>query len=165
MTQLNNNKKEHDRKRTEWRKKHRALNGRIILYPDKPPEHINARGNKVFNWFWKNILLKVSINEIPAIISSIKQRIRNESDKRKIRKFRTMIGMADDAFRLKQLEDIKDTDAELQLSNKAAYNSDQGIIYQKGEIYTTEFSENEDKILIRNIEGTIVDIQYGFDEK
>jgi hypothetical protein len=160
MTGLIKSKKEHDRKRTEWRKKHRSLNGRIILYPDKPPEHINARGNKVFNWFWKNILLKVSVNEIPAIISSIKQRIRNESDKRKIRRFRTMIGMADDAFQLKQLEDIKDTDTDLQLSNKATYNSDQGIIYQKGEIYTTEFSENEDKILIRNIEGTIVDIQY-----
>jgi hypothetical protein len=52
MKQQSSRKKELDLQRTEWRKTHRTLNGRIILYPDKPPEHINARGSKVYSWFW-----------------------------------------------------------------------------------------------------------------
>ena len=161
MTTQGERKKELDRIRTEWRKTHRALDGKIILYPDKPPEHINARGNKVYNWFWQKILLKVDTHDIPALISAIKQQIRNEDDGRKIRKLRTMIGMADDAYKLKQLEDIQESDVELNLGEKSIYDADQGRIYQDGNIYTVEFSEEEDKILIRDVEGIIVDIQYG----
>lgn len=156
-------KKEHDRKRTEWRKTHRALNGKIILYPDKPPEHINARGNKIYNWFWKNILLPVNMHDIPAIISSIKQQIQNEDDKRRIRKLRTMIAMADDAYQLKQLEHIDSYDGELQLTNTGPYNTNQGIIYQKGGYITTDFSEDEDKIIVRDMDGVIIDIIYGYE--
>ena len=161
MTTGNDNKKEHDRKRTEWRKTHRALNGKIILYPDKPPEHINARGNKVYNWFWKSILLQVNMHDIPPIISSIKQQLNSEKDGRKIRKLRTMIGMADDAYQLKQLEQIDKYDSELQLSDSNVYNSDQGIIYQNGGYITTDFSEEEDKIIVRDMEGVIIDMFYG----
>jgi len=161
MTSGSNNKKEHDRIRTEWRKTHRALNGKVILYPDKPPEHINARGNKVYNWFWKSILLQVNMHDIPPIISSIKQQLNTEKDGRKIRKLRTMIGMADDAYQLKQLEQIDKYDSELQLSDSNVYNSDQGIIYQNGGYITTDFSEEEDKIIIRDMEGVIIDIFYG----
>ena len=153
-------KKELDRKRTEWRQKHRTLNGRIILYPDKPPEHINARGNKLYYWFWKNILLLMNPQEIPALITSIKNRISHETDGRKIRKFRTMIGMADDAYKLKQLEDIETIEPELQLGEPVKYNPDNGTIYKDGMIYTIDFSEDENSIIIRNIDGVIVDIQY-----
>ncbi len=157
MTKLNNRKKELDKQRTEWRKKHRTLNGRIILYPEKPPEHINARGNKVYNWFWKRILLETNPQEIPAIISAVKGQIKRESDKKKIQVFRTMIGMAEDAYQLKRLEDIKDYDSELMLGKKPVYNSEQGVIYKGGEIYTTDYTEDEDEIIVRDIEGIIVD--------
>ncbi len=157
MTKLNNRKKELDKQRTEWRKKHRTLNGRIILYPEKPPEHINARGSKVYNWFWKRILLETNPQEIPAIISAVKGQIKRESDKKKIQVFRTMIGMAEDAYQLKRLEDIKDYDSELMLGKKPVYNSEQGVIYKGGEIYTTDYTEDEDEIIVRDIEGIIVD--------
>jgi hypothetical protein len=100
------------------------------------------------------------MHEIPPIISAIKQRLSHENDGRKIRKFRTMIGMADDAYQLKKLENIKDSDTELQLGDDTTYNADQGIIYQNGNMYSTEFSEDEDKIFVRDVEGIIVDIQY-----
>lgn len=161
MTTKPQSKKEHDRRRTEWRKTHRALDGKIILYPDKSPEHINARGNKVYNWFWKNILLPVNMHDIPAIITSIKQQIQNEDDKRRIRKLRTMIAMADDAYQLKQLENIESYDGDLQLSNNGPFNTNQGIIYQKGGYITTDFSEDEDKIIIRDMDGVIIDVFYG----
>lgn len=161
MKKQRNRKKELDRIRTEWRKTHRSLEGKVILYPDKPPEHINARGNKVYNWFWKRVLLPVDMHEIPALITAIKQRLRNEHDGRKIRKFRTMVGMADDAFQLKKLENIKDTDVELQYGDGTVYNPNQGIIYQNGNRYSMDFSEDEDKIIVRDVEGIIVDIQYG----
>ncbi|HDM67030.1 MAG TPA: acetyltransferase [Thermoplasmatales archaeon] len=154
-------KKELDKKRTEWRRKHRTLGGRIILYPDKPPEHINARGNKLYYWFWRKILLLLTPQEIPALITSIKNRISRETDGRKIRTLRTLIGMADDAYQLKQLENIEDTDPELQLGEKVIYNADHGIIQRDGTIYTVDFSEDEDRIIIRNIDGVTVDIQYG----
>lgn len=157
MTKLNNRKKELDKQRTEWRKKHRTLNGRIILYPEKPPEHINARGSKVYNWFWKRILLETNPQEIPAIISAVKGQIKRESDKKKIQVFRTMIGMAEDAYQLKRLEDIKDYDSELMLGKKPVYNSEQGVIYKGGDIYTTDYTEDEDEIIVRDIEGIIVD--------
>jgi len=160
MTKGKTRKQELDKQRTEWRKTHRALNGKVILYPDKPPEHINARGNKIYNWFWKNILLSANMHDIPAIITGIKQRISHESDGRKIRTFRTMIGMADDAYKLKQLENIDKFDSELQLGDSSAYNTDQGIIYKDGIYYTTDFTEEEDKILVRDMEGIIIDIQY-----
>jgi hypothetical protein len=158
MTKGNSRKKELDKQRTEWRKKHRTLNGRIILYPEKPPEHINARGSKVYNWFWKRILLETNPQEIPAIISAVKGQIKRESDKKKIQVFRTMIGMAEDAYQLKRLQDIKDYDSELMLGKKPVYNSEQGVIYKGGEIYTTDYTEDEDEIIVRDIEGIIVDV-------
>ena len=157
MAKVNNRKKELDKQRTEWRKKHRTLDGRIILYPEKPPEHINARGSKVYNWFWKRILLETNQQEIPAIISAVKGQIKRESDQKKIQVFRTMIGMAEDAYQLKRLEDIKDYDSELQLGKKPVYNAEQGVIYKGGEIYTTDYTEDEDEIIVRDIEGVIVD--------
>jgi len=157
MVKSNNRKKELDKQRTEWRKQHRTLNGRIILYPEKPPEHINARGSKVYNWFWKSILLENTQQEIPAIISGIKNQIKRESDKKKIQVFRTMIGMAEDAYQLKRLEDIKDYDSELMLGTQPVYNSEQGVIYKGGNIYTTDYTEDEDEIIVRDVEGVIVD--------
>lgn len=152
-----NKKKELDKQRTEWRKKHRTLNGKIILYKDKPPEHVNARASKVYNWFWKKILLEMNPQEIPAVVSAVKKRIQAESDKKTIKVFRTMIGMAEDAYQLKRLEDIKDYDPELYLDKNPVYNSEQGVIYKQGDIYTTDYTEDEDKILVRDIEGVLVD--------
>ena len=157
MTKSSDRKKTLDKQRTEWRKKHRTLNGRIILYPEKPPEHINARGNKIYNWFWKMILLESSSPEIPAIISAIKNHIKNEPDKRKVQTFRTMIGMAEDAYQLKNLEEIKDYDSELMLGKRPIYNSESGVIYKGGDIYTTDYTEDESTILVRDIEGVIID--------
>ena len=165
MVKSNNRKKELDKQRTEWRKKHRTLNGRIILYPEKPPEHINARGSKVYNWFWKRILLDTAPQEIPAIISAVRKQIKRESDKKKIQVFRTMIGMAEDAYQLKRLEDIKDYDSELMLGKKPVYNSEQGVIYKGGNIYTTDYNEDESKIIVRDIEGNIVDALFSEDKE
>jgi len=158
-------KKYLDKQRTEWRKRHRTLNGRIIIYPDKPPEHINARASKLYNWFWKNILLEIKTQEIPAIISGIKGRIKTEKDIKKFQLYRTMIGMAEDAYRFKSLEDIKDCDTELQLGTKLIYNSGEGIIYQNGNILTTDYNEDESKIILRDIEGIIVDALFSDDIK
>jgi len=160
MSKASNRKRELDKKRNEWRKKHRSLGGKIILFPNKPPEHINARGSKTYNWFWKKILLTVTLQEIPAIISSIKEQISREKESRKIQTFRTMIGMAEDAYKFKQLEDIKEYDAELQLGEKPAYDSNVGIVYKDGKIYTTDYNEDESKIILRDMEGVIVDTQY-----
>lgn len=154
----NSRKKELDKQRTEWRKKHRTLNGRIILYPEKPPEHINARGSKMYNWFWRKILLETEPQDIPAIISAIRKQIKAEKDNKKIRVYRTMIGMAEDCYQLKRLEDIKDYDAELQLGKKPIYNSEEGIIFRKGKTFTTDYNEDESEILIRDLEGIIMDI-------
>ncbi len=158
MRKHNGRKKELDSKRTEWRKIHRTLNGRIILYSDKPPEHINARGSKVYNWFWVKILREIKLQEIPAIISGLQDAIKAEKEPRKIQILRTMIGMAQDAYQLKQLEDIKDCDTELQLDEKPLYNSEAGVIYRNGNIYTTDYNEDESKILLRDIEGIIIDV-------
>jgi hypothetical protein len=151
-------KKELDQQRTSWRKSHRTLNGRIILYPDKPPEHINARGSKVYNWFWGKILQVTEPQEIPAIISGLQDAIKAEKDPRKIQVLRTMIGMADDAYQFKALEDIKDTDTELQIESKPVFNSEDGVIYRNGNIYTTDYNEDESEILMRDIEGIIIDV-------
>jgi hypothetical protein len=155
-------KRELDRIRNEWRKKHRILNGRIILWPDKSPEHINARASKVYNWFWKKILINLNQHDIPAIISNIKKQINSENDPKKIRTYRTMISMAEDAYQLKNLEDIMDYDTEIMYEKNPIYNSEQGIIFKDGRIFTTDYSEDESEILIRDYEGTIVDtISYG----
>ena len=69
-----------------------------------------------------------------------------------------MIGMAGDAYQFKQLEDIKDYDTELQLERKAIYNSENGVIYRNGNIYTTDYNEDESEILIRDIEGIVLDV-------
>ena len=160
MAKTSERKKKLDQKRTEWRKTHRSLGGKVILYPEKQPEHVNARGNKTYNWFWKKILLPISLHDIPALISMMKQRINREDDKRKIRKFRTMIGMANDAYQLKQLENISDYDSDLQMGTDAALNNTKGLLYQGGKMYSTELNEQEDAILIRDMEGIIVDIHY-----
>lgn len=158
MTKQNPRKKELDLQRTEWRRAHRTLNGRIILYPDKPPEHINARGSKLYNWFWRKILRGIETQEIPAIISGLQDAIKAETDTRKIQVLRTMIGMADDAYHFKQLENIKDVDMELQLEQKPVFNAEDGVIYRKGNIYTTDYNEDESEILLRDIEGIIIDV-------
>lgn len=152
-----NIKKELDRKRTEWRKKHRILNGKIILWPNKPPEHINARANKTYNWFWKKILLDLNQHDIPAVISNIKTQINTEEDTEKIRMYRTMISMAEDAYKLRKLEEIMDFDSEIMYENKPVYDSENGVIYRKGKIFTTDYSEDETEILVRDMEGVIVD--------
>jgi len=149
-------KKELDKQRSEWRKKHRILKGKVILWPDKPPEHINARASKTYNWFWKKILLESSQHDIPAIISNIREQINSEDDPKKIRTFRTMIGMAEDAYQLKNLEDIMDFDTELLYEKKPVYNSELGIIYKDGNIFTADYAEDESEILVRDIEGVIV---------
>lgn len=158
MTRQSNRKKQLDLLRTEWRKAHRTLNGRIILYPDKPPEHINARGSKVYNWFWGKVLRDTKPQEIPAIVSGLQDAIHAEKDLRKIQVLRTMIGMAEDAYQFKQLEDIKDYDTELQLEQKPVFNSEEGVIYRNGNIYTTDYNEDESEILIRDIEGILIDV-------
>ncbi len=158
MKKQNTRKKELDSQRTEWRKTHRTLNGRIILYPDKAPEHINARGSKLYNWFWRKILRETKPQEIPAIISGLRNAIHAEKDPRKIQILRTMIGMAEDAYQFKQLEDIKDFDTELQIENKPVFNAEDGVIYRDGNIYTTDYNEDESEILIRDIEGIIIDV-------
>ena len=157
MSRDNTRKSELDKQRTAWRKKHRTLNGRIILYPDKPAEHINARGSKIYNWFWKIILMNSEPQNIPPIISALKERIKNESEKTKIRLYRTMIGMAEDAYQFKQLEDIKDYDTDLQIDKQPVLNSDNGIIYRNGKFFTTDFNQDETSILIRDIEGILID--------
>jgi len=160
MPKKTDRKKELDKQRNEWRKKHRTLRGRIILYPNKPPEHVNARGSKTYNWFWKEVLLAIKTQDIPAIISTIKNQISSERDSHKIRTYRTMIGMAEDAYQLKRLDDIMDYDPDLQIGKNPVYNTEQGVIYKEGKIYTTDYSEDESKIIVRDMEGIIVDEQY-----
>ena len=150
-------KQELDKRRNEWRKKHRILSGKVILWPDKPPEHINARASKTYNWFWKNILLDLNQHDIPAIISNIKEQIKSEEEPDKIRMYRTMIGMAEDAYKLKDLEGILDYDSELMYENKPVYNAEQGIVYRNGRIFTTDYTEEETEILVRDVEGIVVD--------
>jgi len=154
---ISNRKKELDRVRNEWRKKHRILKGKVILWPDKPPEHINARASKLYNWFWKNILLELNQNDIPAIISNLKQQISAENDSKKIQMFRTMIGMAEDAYQLKNLEDIMNFDTDLIYEKKPVYNSETGIIYKDGKSFTVDYTEDETEIIIRDLEGVIID--------
>jgi hypothetical protein len=158
MTKKSARKTALDLQRTEWRKTHRTLNGRVILYPDGTLEHINARGNQIYNWFWKKILLEVQPQEIPAIISALQDEIKATRDQKKIQVYRTMIGMASDAYHLKQLEGIKEFDTELQFEKKPIYDSEEGVIYNNGNIHTTDYNEDESEILLRDIEGIIIDV-------
>ena len=150
-------KQKHDRRRTEWRKKHRTLGGRIILYPDKQPEHVNARASKTYNWFWHQILLEMQPQDIPGIISSLKHHIKTEEDLKQVRVFRTMIGMAEDAFQLKRLENIHEVDSELLLGPTPVFDSEEGVVYRKGQLFTTDYNEDETSILVRDTEGTLID--------
>jgi len=68
-----------------------------------------------------------------------------------------MIGMAEDAYQLKKLEEIKDYDTELQLGKKPVYNAEQGVIYKDGKIFTTDYNRDETEIIIRDVEGVIID--------
>jgi hypothetical protein len=154
---VSDRKKELDRIRTEWRKKHRILSGKVILWPDKPPEHINARASKLYNWFWKNILLELDQHDIPAIISNLKQQVSAENDSKKIQMFRTMIGMAEDAYQLKNLEDIMNFDTDIRYEKKPVYNSETGIIDKDGKSFTVDYAEDESEIIIRDLEGVIID--------
>jgi len=121
---------------------------------------VNARASKTYNWFWKKVLLPTKTEEIPAIISNIRDQIKNVEDKRKTRVFRTMIGMAEDAYKMKKMDSILEVDTELLLGENAVYNSEHGLIFKKGKYFTTDFSEDETKIFLRDKEGTIIDIQY-----
>ena len=66
--------------------------------------------------------------------------------------------MAEDAYQLRKLEDIKDYDSELQLDKNPVYNSEQGVIYKEGKIFTTDYNKDETEIIVRDIEGVIIDI-------
>jgi len=65
--------------------------------------------------------------------------------------------MAEDAYKLKKLEEIMDFDSEIMYENKPVYNTENGIIYRKGKIFTADYSEDETEILIRDVEGIIID--------
>lgn len=158
-------KKELDRRRTEWRKTHRTLGGRIILYPEKDPEHVNARASKTYNWFWKHLQQDMQPQDIPGIIASLKENIRAEDDPKKIRMFRTMIGMAEDAFQLKRLEDIDKVDTELMLGPTPVYDAEEGVLYRKGQLFTMDYNEDESSILVRDTEGVIMDSLGSTDQK
>ena len=69
-----------------------------------------------------------------------------------------MIGMAEDAYQLRKLDEIKDYDTELQLGKKPVYNSEQGVIYKGGKIFTTDYNRDETEIIVRDVEGVIVDL-------
>jgi len=43
------------------------------------------------------------------------------------------------------------------LGKQPVYNSEQGVIYKGGSIYTTDYTEDEDEIIVRDVEGVIVD--------
>lgn len=150
-------KRELDRTRTQWRKEHRTLNGRIILYPLLPPEHVNARGSKVYSWFWRKILLELQPQEIPAVISTLQDRIKGTTDPSSIQRYRTMIGMADDCYQFRQLEDIRTVDTDLQLGPTPVFDSEEGVVYRNGTIMTTDYNEEESTILLRDIEGILLD--------
>ena len=49
---------------------------------------------------------------------------------------------------------------EVDLGEKPAHDSNLGIVYKDGKIYTTDYNEDESKIILRDMEGVIVDTQY-----
>ena len=95
--------------------------------------------------------------DIPAVISNIKNQINAENDPKRVQMYRTMIGMAEDAYKLKNLEEIMDFDTEIMYENKPVYNSEQGLVYRNGKIFTTDYTEDETEILVRDLEGVILD--------
>jgi hypothetical protein len=151
-------KRELDRKRTEWRKKHRTLNGRIILYPERPPEHVNARGSKVYSWFWREILLTLHAADIPAVISTLQDCIKAAHSPQEIQRYRTMIGMAEDCYQLKQLEEIDRFDPELQVNPTLQYDSEEGVVHRDGSVTTLDYNQEETAILLRDMEGILRDV-------
>ena len=76
-----------------------------------------------------------------------------------------MIGMAEDAYQLKNLEDIMNFDTELGFEKKPVYNSEAGIIYKDGKIFTADYTEDETEIIVRDVEGVITDRLSSSDEK
>lgn len=151
-------KRELDRKRTEWRRSHRTLNGRIILYPDHPPEHVNARGSKVYSWFWREVLLGLHAADIPPIISTLQDCIKATRGPQEIQRYRTMIGMAEDCYQLKQLDEIDRFDPELQMNPTVSYDSEEGVIHRDGSVSTMDYNQEETAILLRDIEGILRDV-------
>jgi hypothetical protein len=69
-----------------------------------------------------------------------------------------MIGMAEDAYQLRVLDEIKDYDTEIELDKKPVYNSEQGIIYKGGKIFTTDYNKDETEIIVRDVEGIIIEV-------
>ena len=67
-------------------------------------------------------------------------------------------------FESSELEDIKDYDMEIELGKNPIYNSGEGIIYKDGQIFTTDYTDDESKIIIRDIEGIIIDAIYSREE-
>ena len=59
---------------------------------------------------------------------------------------------------MRTLDDIKDYDTDLQLDVKPVYNSEQGIIYKNGKIFTTDYNRDETEIIVRVVEGVIIDL-------
>jgi len=49
-----------------------------------------------------------------------------------------------------------DFDTELLYEKKPVYNSELGIIYKDGKIFTADYTEDETEILVRDVEGVIV---------
>ena len=150
-------KQDLDRSRTEWRRHHRTLGGRIILHPEHPPEHINARASKAYGWFWRE-LLRLPAGDIPALISILQDKIHGTKDPDVIQRYRTMIGMAQDCYQLKALEDIDRFDPELQLSPVRSYDTEEGVIHYDGSSLTTDYNEEESAIVLRDMEGILRDV-------
>jgi hypothetical protein len=150
-------KQELDRKRTQWRLKHRTLIGRVILHPEQPPEHVNARASKAYSWFWRE-MLRLHLSDIPALVSILQDCIKTTKSPQMIQRFRTMIGMAQDCYQLKQLEDIDRFDPEIQLSPVRSYDSEEGVVHQDGSSVTTDYNEEESAILLRDLEGVLRDV-------
>lgn len=158
MVASKSRKRELDRKRTEWRRQHRTLNGRVILYPDHPPEHVNARGSKVYSWFWREVLLGLSASEIPAVVSTLQDCIKAARGPQEIQRYRTLIGMAEDCYQLKQLEEIDRFDPDLQLNPSVSYDSEEGVVHRDGSAMTMDYDAEESAILVRDIEGILRDV-------
>jgi len=150
-------KRDLDRKRTEWRRTHRTLNGRIILYPDHQPEHVNARGSRVYSWFWREVLLGLHASDIPAVISTLQDCIKAACGPAEIQRYRTMIGMAEDCYQLKQLDEIDRFDPELQVNPTLNYDSEEGVVHRDGSMMTMDYNQEETAILLRDIEGILRD--------
>lgn len=45
---------------------------------------------------------------------------------------------------------------EIQYEKKPVYNSKTGVVYKDGKIFTTDYTEDETEIIVRDAEGIIV---------